>query len=114
VPVITSCPVCRSPRTAVTIDIPTGDRDRMCASCGHHWYPAELHPLMAECCARFIQSRPRPTRDGSMLRCPDCHRDLVLRGRWHIHTPSTSAPDGPPLPDSSPGAGSAPPAAESA
>ncbi|MFD0501654.1 hypothetical protein [Streptomyces rhizosphaericus] len=31
------CPECTSRHTLETIDIRTGDRDQMCATCGHHW-----------------------------------------------------------------------------
>jgi hypothetical protein len=93
------CPLCRSPRTADTIDIATGDRDRMCATCGHHWYPAPVHPLLPQCCTRFLQSRLRSTWDGTMLRCPGCRRDLVLRGRWLFHDPAHYTADGWPLPE---------------
>lgn len=88
------CPECTSPRTAETVDIRTGDRDRMCATCGHHWYPAPLQPGLPRCCAQTIQSRPRPGTRGSMLTCSLCGRPLVLRDRWMIY----EDPDEPDVP----------------
>lgn len=76
------CPACTSSRTLTTTDIPTGDRDRMCATCGHHWYPAPLHPGLPACCAQTVQSRPRTAAPGNMLRCALCGRTLVLHGYW--------------------------------
>lgn len=59
----------------------------MCATCGHHWYPAPLQPGLPRCCARTIQSRSRSGASGSMLYCSLCGRLLVLRSQWMIYEP---------------------------